>query len=176
MNDQVNLLDRKAKHASPLTKKRAIFHLFAVGSLFVFAFFSIVLFILIALSPLPSLQEREKTETRRLSFFKDLILKINLTKDRINNVDKILSERPTYAKSLQIIKSIIPPEAAIKEIHLNDKTLTFTISSNSLIPLDTFLNSLKIEGEKEERFKKITIVTLEQNFDKREYILVVKVV
>ncbi len=176
MNDQVNLLIGKTKRTSQLTKKRDIFHFIAVGSLFAFAFFSVALFILIALSPLPSLQEREKIETKRLSFFKDLMLKINLTKDRVNNVDKILRERPTYSSSLQAIKSILPPETTMKEIHLSDKTLTFTVTSNSLVPLDVFLTSLKTKWESEENFKTITIVGLEQNFDKGEYVLVVKLV
>ena len=176
MNNQINLQLGKTKSSPSLAKKRAFFHTISISLLFGFAFFSIVLFILISLSPLPSLQEREKVETKRLSFFKDTIVKINLTKERIDNVDKILRDRPTYSQSLLTIKSLLPTEAAINEIHLNDKNLTFTITSKSLLPLDTFLNSLKMESEKGEKFKKITIVTLEKNLDKEVYILVLKLV
>ena len=171
MLNEINLLPGKTKHTSPLLKKRAMLHFIAIGALFTVSFSSIVLFILIALSPLPSLQQREKSEMRRLSFFSEMILKIQLTKERLTNVDNILQKRPVYSKSLKSIKDILPQGAIIEGVSLNEKALSITITSSSLSSLDKFIKTITEKESDNVNYKKIILVSIEQNFEKGKYVL-----
>jgi hypothetical protein len=176
MSDEINLLPGKTKQTSSLLKKRETLRIIAIGSLFAVSFLSIILFMLIALSPLPSLRQREKDEGKRLSFFNDMIVKILLTNDRLTQIKHIFQTRPVYSQPIDVVRKLIPPNAAIEEIHLDNKIVSITISSTSLSPLDEFIRALVSYNTSSRLFRKITLVSLLQNFDKGKYMLTFKLI
>lgn len=176
MNNEINLLPDKTKQASRFLKKREMLHMTSIGILFLVSFLSITLFILIALSPLPSLRQREKDEAKRLSFFNEMIVKILLTKDRITQIKRLFETRLVYSNTLEIVKKHLPPNVLIEEIHTDQKTILVTVTSNSLSPLDQFIGDIVQFNRNEKTFKKIKLISLEQDFEKGKFILTLELV
>ncbi len=176
MNNEINLMPEKAKHTASNLKKHYVVHYVAIGLLFIISFSSVVLFMLIALSPLPSLVQREKDETKRLSFFSEMIVKLQFTKNRVNHVNDILKLRPDYSESIDKIKNQLSENAVIEEIHLSEKVLSVTIVSPSLSVLDQFITHLTEENAISKYYKKITLVSLHKDFEKGRFVMTLELI
>lgn len=169
MNEEINLLPGKTKLTSSVLRKRQILHSIALGLLFVVSFLSVTLFILIALSPLPSLREREQEEYKRLTFYNEMIVKLLLTKDRIVNIQDVLKTRSVYSATLQDMGMKVPAGVTMDEVYLENNTLLVTLSSSSLVQIDQFLETLLESYRDSKIFKTIKLVSLQQDFKKGLY-------
>lgn len=176
MNNEINLMPEARKQTSPVFKKRILLRRISIVLMFFISFLSITLFILIALSPLPSLKQREEDETKRMSFFNEMIIKFRMTKSRINDIAKLLEVRPVYADTINSISNYLPDNAEIIEVHLNEKALSLSIASVSLASLDSFLEKLTAKDNISKNFKKITLVSLKKDFEKGQFVLTIKLI
>lgn len=176
MSNEINLLLGRKTQPPSFLKRRFLFHSLALGLMFIVSFASVVIFILIALTPLPSLKEREKDEMKRLSFYNEMIGELILTKDRLTEVNHILKKRPTYSLTLETVRKLLPASVSMDETHVNEKVLSLTVSSTSLISLDSFLDQLTMTNSDLKLFRSIKLVSILYNLDKSKYTLTLEVI
>lgn len=171
MSTEINLLKNRVRAKSSFLTQVLALRAFSLTFLFVVSFSSIILFILVALSPLPDLQEQEKEEIKKLSLFQSRMAKVLFTKERVGHIHTLLQTRPVYAETLQSLEEQLPNEASVDTLHLDKKTVTVSVSSSSLGTLDQFAKDImKLQTEKK-RFSKITLSSLYLNPDNGRYVL-----
>lgn len=171
MSTEINLLRGKKSRRNALLNKLAMLRMVSLSFLFIVSFSSIVLFMLIALSPLPSLQQRESEESKTMSFFDQKIAKILLTKERITHINGIIKTRPAYAETLQHIRAQVPEDLVVDSVKLVGNKIEVNVSGKTLEKLDSFsTNILKMNG-KEKRFKRIMLTGLTLDTDTGRYVM-----
>ena len=170
MNKGINLLGSKKKsNIAPAVKKLKLLRLIAVCMLFIVTAFSITLFILIALTPLPKLKEQERiSQTNLLNFSAD-ITKLQVVNDRLASISDVLSKRPTYDKKIDLIKSNLPREITIRSLTIEKNSISLDVSSQSLLFLDTFLNKLISDSGKDKDFSQIKLTSLSREESDNSY-------
>jgi hypothetical protein len=175
MKNQIDLM----KNSSHVLKRdnHYLLHWLSVGLLFFVSFSAITLFILIALSPLPSLLERESDQVKKLSVYSDSIVKLDLTKKRIGFARQILSERSKYHESIAVIAEILPAGSEITGVEVDEKkALLLTVSATSLMPHELLTESLLRINNEEKVFKKITLESGSYDNDDNNYLLKLKLI
>lgn len=177
MNRGINLLKRETKtKTSLLTNKLKILRLIAMSLLFFVSVFSVILFLFIALSPLPKLQEQEKMAKSNLLTNKEDIIKLELVNDRTQRIKSIMAKRSSYEQKLSLIKSKMPHDLQLSSLTVEKRNITMLVSSASLGILDTFLNNLKKAVDREKEFSKVTMLDLSRNDEENTYFMSINVV
>jgi hypothetical protein len=100
--------------------------------------------------------------------------KMVLTKERIVQIDTILKNRPLHAPILQIIYNQLPQDTTIDNIKIEGKRLTFTLSSESLLPLNTFIDQVITLNNREKYFKTIVLTGLYQDLGLNKFVAVME--
>jgi hypothetical protein len=176
MNEEINLLrDRKVKKTTTFNNVMAV-RIVSWVFLFIVSFSSITLFILIALSPLPSLQERKKDELKTLSLFSASIGKIYYTKDRISNISNLLQRRPTYTDAIGIINKNITPDMKVSSLRVEETRIFVTVTGDNLLTFDMFIKSLLGSNTQEKQYKKISLVSLLLDGETKKYNLTLELI
>jgi|SRR6185369_2944653 len=158
MNKGINLFKTEKKiSVAVASQKLTVLRLVAIGLLFCTSAFSIILFLLIVLSPLPDLQKQEKTLLATISGSHPDIAKLFLINDRLKSSETIIDKRQNFDKSLSLIKQRMSSDVSITAITMNKSTISITVSSSSLSSLDNFLNSLVDAVDSKKDFSKVTM-------------------
>ncbi len=171
MNQDINLLHSKTVSAKLSQKKVTILRIIAFGILFTISFFSITLFILIALSPLPKLQEQEKEEITNLSSYYGKMTNILFTKERLGHINTILSKRITYGDTLQNIFSGIPADIVVDTMSVEENKISLSVSSGSLQSIESFLQRLVTLNEDKKMINKVTLSHVRLNPQNATYVV-----
>lgn len=157
MNNEINLIGHK-DHASVPTasRKLKIMRAIAVLLLFGVSAASIILYIMIAFSPLPQVQQQERQALATLATSHSDMAKIALLEDRVAGITAIISKRNTYDTVLDTIASKMPVGLSIFQVNMSKKTATVTVRSNSLATLTEFVTNLTTAVDNKE-FTKVTL-------------------
>jgi hypothetical protein len=174
MNSRINLLGQKKQKLDNATIRRLkIFRMVAIGMLFCVSAFSIILFILIALSPLPALKEQEQQSLTTLSGYHPQVAKLILVDDRLKTTFQLLSQRPNFNKMFNAVSEKMPSGLIVTGLTIEGENISVTVSSASLPDLDTFLNNLLTAAESKKDFSKVILTTLFLNEDTTAYVMTV---
>jgi len=158
MNRGINLLGKKIQ--TPITKateKLRILRTVAISLLFIVSASSVIIFLLIALSPLPSLQKKEKNALKVLSAHHADMAKLEVTKERLSISSAIINKRNDFSVSLQKIIEKMPAGISINAIKMKDKNVSITALSSSLSSLETFLDNLTKASDQKKDFASVAI-------------------
>ena len=173
MSNGINLIATKNQTIlTPFLKKIRVIRFIAVGLLFTVAVSSTILFILIALSPLPALKKQEQATLATLAEFHPDIARLMILNERVNRISTIISKRPDYNTVLNAVKSKLSPETNIISLQLGKKDLSLTISSKSLTGLNSFIDGIMSQTGKDKIFTHATLNDLSLDGTKNEYLLV----
>lgn len=104
--------------------------------------FAIITFFLKFNSPLPSKKEEEAALITQISKYADIIVELNIIKNKLSVVSDIVSKRTDFTRQTNIITNIPFPTDNLEAVSVSQKGLSFNASSPTLGPLDTLLNSL----------------------------------
>ena len=108
MNKGINLLGFEKKITiNANLKKLKLLRILGVGLLFGISGLSIILFLFIALSPLPALQDEEKAALNRLAVHHPDIAQLFLINDRVKSGEVILSKRTNYNEILTEVRGLL---------------------------------------------------------------------
>lgn len=163
MSRGINLLGRKQQTAiAPVQTKLNKMRAFAMGSLFLVSASSIIIFVLITFSPLPAVQRQADTASATLTQSQQTIAKLLLLHDRTNASMDIIKKRTRFVQHIQLITGRLPTGVRVKEFSLSKDTISVTVTSASLAPLDSFVNDLVISADQKKDFKKVALGGLEQ--------------
>jgi Tfp pilus assembly protein PilN len=173
----INLLgDKKQISLTPAIKKLYTLRLIAVGLLFTVSAVSIMLFLLIALSPLPGLQKQEQEALRILSEHHPDMAKFYLVNERLKASNVILEKRRNFDKTFETVEKQMPSGLSITALTIRDKDMSITVTSGSLSSLDKFLNNLSVLVEESEDFSNATLTNFIVNQQQNTFSLTVSLV
>lgn len=175
MSEGINLLDPN-KNTGPAVFLRRIetMRVITIGLLFIISASSIILFILVALSPLPALQKQEQSLRETLTSSKSDIVKLTLVNNQTNSIDSLLTQRQSFDQPLSLIQDKLTSGLTATEIQADSNSLIITVESSSLQSLDTFLNSLIGYVQAKTGFSKVTLVDLTTDQTNNQYSVTVQ--
>lgn len=177
MSSGINLLvEKKKKTVHPIVTKLIALRFFAVGMLFFVSVLSVILFLLISLSPLPQLKRQEQAVKDNLSAFHTQIAKLLVINERSDTISSIMSKRTAFDKTIDFIKSKLPAGVHLDSLTMGREAVSVTVSSKSLHALDTFINTLVDSAEKKEKFTKVTLTSLSALETKNDYTLTLNLI
>lgn len=177
MSKGINLLGAEQRISVKIgSRKLKLLRAAGVWLLFGISAASIALFLLIALSPLPTLQKQEQDALNKLSAYHPDVAKLLLVEDRLKGSEAILAKRTDFDLTLDKIKEKMPEGASITGLKMDSKEISVTVTSSSLASLDTFLNNLIAAVEAKEDFSKITLTRFLSSGVNTTYTLTITVV
>lgn len=170
MSNGINLLGKRNQVAvTPAARRLWRVRLIAIWALFGISGLSIILFLLIALSPLPSLLQQEKKALLTLSSQHQEIAKLLFLQDRLQTTSKIIAKRSDFDAKLQAVQNQMPPGIEITAMSIDSEGITVTVSSPSLSLLDTFTNNLLQNVEEKRDFSEVVMSKLLTNQQKNTF-------
>lgn len=177
MNETINLLDpNKDNNSAKSLKRLQLMRFFAIGMLFIVSASSIILFMLVSLSPLPELQRQEQALRLNLSESSEEMAKMALLAERTSAIESLLTKRTSYDQILSLLEERLSANAAITSIRVEQETLVVTIESRSLASLDTFLNGVIALVQEQKTFSQVTLSSLSSDNVRNEYSMTVRLV
>lgn len=161
MSEGINLLDQGKKKTSEAFLRRVnTTRVIMIGLLFIVSVSSVVLFILVSLSPLPALKTQEQSLQQTLARSKNDIIKFELLKERSTEISSILRTRQSLDSILSLIQTKLPKDSHIISLKSDSKNMTLTIESPSLQSLNEFLSSLIGFVQNKQTFSTVTLTNL----------------
>ena len=177
MNSRINLLPTKKQVPSTASTRRAgRIRLFAISMLFGVSAASLIVFLVVALSPLPTLQQQERNATATLSQYRTDIAKMTLVNDRLKSTSLLLAKRKDFDKALEAVKNKMPDGVTITEVDMTRETVSVTAASSSLALIDTFITNLTNAVAEKKDFKQVSLSKLMVDDQKGIFTVTVEVV
>src|SRR5688572_7439796 len=119
MSNSINLIGHKEHDTvTPASRKLKIVRAVAVLMLCGVSGAAIILFILIAFSPLPQVQQQEQDALARLASYKPEMTKIAYLDDRMKGIVTILAERNDYGAALNSVVNKMPQGLSMHQIDM----------------------------------------------------------
>lgn len=112
------------------------------------ALFSITLFILEKRLDLEKIKSEQNAALSKISLLKERNAKFNLLTDRLRLVKSLLTTRKNYTGTLSAILSQLPSGVNVRSLTVDKDGVLLSVTSNSLLPINEFLNSVTINLEK----------------------------
>ena len=170
MNETINLLDPNKKTASFISVQNfQMMRLVVIGLLFIVSVSSVILFILVSLSPLPALQKQEQTLNQTLSQSRSEIAMIALVHERTSSITTFLSQRQMLDQTIELIESKFSGDMKVTSLQMTNSGTVITVESSSLQNLDNFLNGLIVFVQQKKGFSQATLVDLANVAESNEY-------
>jgi hypothetical protein len=161
MNEGINLLEPNKNSGSAISLRRIRkMRVLTIGLLFIISVSSVILFILVALSPLPALQRQEQFLRQTLSASKTSIVKLSLVNSQTDAVNRLLTQRKSFDKPIGLIQDKLSDDITVEQLQVDNDSMVITVESASLQSLDTFLNGLINYVHDKNTFSKATLVDL----------------
>lgn len=140
----INLLASQQKKDNTLLLKRLrIVRFIAMGFLFVVGSTSVVLFILIAASPLPKLKQQENAALVTLNTLHPRLGKYMLIQNQLDDIGTLIKTRTYFDQTYDTITAQLPPSVQLKSFHVDKGSLTIVLEGSSLDDIDIFLKNIK---------------------------------
>lgn len=177
MSRGINLLSAEQQLSAKIgSQKVKILRAVTLWSLFSISAISVVLSILIALSPLPLLQQQEQNVRVSLSAYHQDMAKLLLISDRLKGSEQILTTRSRFDQILEKIQERLPDDAEISGLTLNTSEIEVTVTSPSLVAIDTFLNNMVSAADEKKDFSRVILHRFFTNEETNAFFVTVEVV
>ena len=169
MNNGINLAINKKSPGNSLVNQLRILRFVAMGILGAVAVASMVLFFLIAVSPLPGLKKQENASLFQITQLHPKIAKYLLINERITSITELLHDRNAKSKSLQLIEDQIPSDTSVDSMKIDDKGLTVDASSTSLATINTFIANVIDQTGTDKSFSSVLLDSLAYDTKNQNY-------
>lgn len=169
MNSNINLLQQKDDQLIKKQKRLKILKLAAGISLAIVAFFSIIIFILSTQFSVSSIKKEQNSVINSISSLKEKAARIILVNDRIKGTSEILSKRRNYSNLIQTVLKSVPSETKTASLDINKDILNMTVSSNSLLSINTYLEEMIKLSQEGKLIKSLAIKGITVNLKMGEY-------
>lgn len=169
MNEHINLLDSTSNrnYAHIINRLRAL-RFVAIGFLFLVATSSIMLFLIIAFSPLPRLQQEEEryVQTLNAGEYRAKMDKYFYINSRLKDIASLLSKRPDVVASYEIVEKAFTPSIEVNFLDIAENSITINLASVSLSDIEQVVDNLSLQAEEDKRFLSLTLSGV--SYDERE--------
>jgi len=143
-----------------LKKKNRLLRIIAICFAGIIVFFAIIIFIVNTTFSVDSVKKQQESVLTGMVSLKDKSGKLFVVNDRIANISSLLRSRKDYSPIINKLTGLVPDQAAVSGIQLDQKTISLIVVSDSLLPLDSFLNGLINLTTKKELIKNLSIDSL----------------
>lgn len=170
MNEGINLLEPSSrKTKNDFLRKLQPMRLAMVGILFFVSVTAVILFIMVTISPLPSLQAQEQTLQSTLARSKDTIIKLALINDRTTTIQSLLAKRQTPSNAFSLVQRKLDSTMTVISLQSDSTGMMITVDSSSLLSIDSFLNGLIDYVQNKKMFSQVTLVSLTNDVSSNAY-------
>ena len=175
MNKGINLVtDKKSVKSVSIIKDRLkILRISSMAILFFVGASSVIISILIVFSPLPQLRRDEERLKTKLTVFQPDIYKLAFINNRGDSIRKVIGQRPTYDKKIEVIENKLPSDVRLDAVTISKRNYTLKVSSKNLESLDILLNNLVDVTGKGKDFLRIYLTSISSDEENQKFILVI---
>lgn len=172
MNKSINL-NIDEHEDSGLKKKIQTFRVISLGVLTFIVVSAVSLFFLILASPLPELRNQENAAALKLRELRNTSAKHAIIRERLGGIEKIISKRPVLDKIVTQIRSQLPEGVTIDDLRIDEESATVTVSSSSLLSLNSFIEALILIKDNDGTFSSLTLSEVQyDNVDPRYTVMI----
>lgn len=161
MSSSINLVEAHNSTNEEHTRLVRRFRVTGLGMLLIFALFSAVLFVIKQQTGLNVYKQEEVSSLRALNTLQGKQAKVLFLNGRLQLISTMIAKRPTLDKDFGRLSEIIPQNVTIETFQLEKKELHMSLSSPSLLALNTFLDTVANMVERNDFLKTFTINNLE---------------
>ncbi|MCL4354326.1 hypothetical protein M1349_02520 [Patescibacteria group bacterium] len=162
MNSNINLILSKEGQTLKNKKKIKLLNSIALGLLLSVAAASVVLFLLNTLNPLSSIKKDQLATINNITVLKERSGKLVIVNDRLKNILEINNKRKKFSPTIDYLISILG-NLKISFLEVDDKSISFSVSSYSLLEQNDFLQKLIVKSSKKEMVQDLIIDSLTVN-------------
>jgi len=157
MNKDINFLATKTSEKAKKKKGLMLVKVIAIFSLIFVALLSVLVYYVNGKIYPQALRSERDSLLRRLSTLHNREAKLAIVSNRIENISELIDKRVDYSKLISKFFEKMPSGIKVDNLRLDKQTILLTISSNSLLPINEFIDGL-IELGKE---KEISVLLLD---------------
>jgi hypothetical protein len=169
---KINLSLNKRQEENARSKKQLLaLRWLAVGMLFITGTAAIILFILIASSPLPNLRKQENGLLFQMTQLHEKMGKHLLVSDQLRDISTIITTREDITKTIRLIREQMPTTVNLDTFSKDEEGITVFVSSRNLDDIDGFIKSISRITEEDKAFAKIALSNLSMDNLENKYIL-----
>lgn len=173
MNSNINLILSKEGQSFKKKKRIKLLNSIALGLLLVVAAVSVVLFILNTLNPLSSIKKDQLATINNIATLKERSGKLVMVNDRLKNISEINQKRKIFSSLIDYLISLLG-DLKINFLEIDNKSISFSVTSNSLLEENQFLQKLIEKSSKKEMIKDLMIDSLTVNEKTGLYLLTLR--
>ncbi len=140
-----------------------------MGMLLLIVSLSIGVFFISALSPLEGLKRQEAEASSRLDGMKTKAIEYLISQKRLGEIESIIKSRPDYPATLLSMTSDGPADITFSGIKIDNKDVTLITKSNSLLVLNSFIQSLLQKSESEKIYNNLVLSSLDYTKEDQLY-------
>lgn len=163
MNSGINLV---STHSDAIEREQKILlaiRVIAAVLLTSIALISILAFIVTTQIPLDRIKSEQSQTLNQISAHSGKLSNYFLIKDRVSNINSLLSSRTDYTRSIDSIFSVIPEDMRVESMSVEDKTIEMEVSSSSLQSIDQVINSIISMGLEGKVIKSVKLESITLN-------------
>lgn len=160
MKNEINLLTQRKYFDRRLRQQLTLLRNISIGLLFVVTASSMVLFFLIAASPLPEIKKQESYALFRISQLHAKMGKHLLVQDQLKHVDKLTKTRDRFDELLSLIKENSSPTVRLKSVKIEKKEMVLTFVTPSLSDFNPLIEQVEALTSDQKIFEKVLVNSL----------------
>lgn len=174
MSSSINLVSSKNSELERNLKRLRFVKTFAVISLILVALTSVLVFIINLSLPISDVKKGQKDTLASIASLHSKQATFFLIKDRIVNISSILSKRKSYVDATNSVFGKLPSGLSADALDVETGTMLLTVSGNSLLPMNQFLDNLIVLGQSKKVIKNLNIQSLILNTRNGSYSLTIQ--
>lgn len=163
MNTNINLIQPADKEFLEHQKRIRAANIVAVAFPILVGAMSLIIFLITqAIDPV-SIRKQQEEVISEISKLQDKKINLFILNNRLDNIAGFIKNRRDFSENINTLLSRMPENVIIQRLEMDDKDLTFTISSASLRAIDDLINTLIDMAEKKEIISSVVLDTLTFN-------------
>lgn len=159
---------------TPKNSKAVKLKIIAVAFLIFVGAMAVILFILDFYSPLNSIKKEQDQILTSISSQNDKAAKLSIVNERAVAINKLKTERTDYLGVLDIAISNLSSGVRTAGLSVDKASVAITVSSDSLLSLNNFLNGVLDESKKNDSIKSVSMESLTATDVSNIYLMSVK--
>ena len=174
MNNNINLISNQNVGLEKELKRLKLFRRISLACLIIVSLVSILVFVLNFTLPLDSVKKEQIQTVASISLLHKKLVTYTLITDRVKNISNIISQRGNYIPQINEILSKVPADISVDGLEINTGAVTVSASSDSLLPVNKFIDDLVNLAAQGKVVKNLIIQGLSLNTDSGKYVLSMK--
>lgn len=172
MNEGINLLTNTTKHGyGRLLNRLRILRLVAISVLFLVATSSMMLFLMVAFSPLPRLKQDEARYIQNLNAGENRskMDKYFVLNSRLHDISVLLAQRPNIITSYELVQAALNNSVEVNYLDIAEKSIALNLRSDSLAAISESGDTLQKEATSNKKFKSVVLSGISYNASENTY-------